>query len=162
MYQMIKTALAALLLCLTLNSYAQYQKTFSTPNKGCLLNYVDDCSGVDWTLNPWATQPPAAFGRDDLDYFQTTAAGVLECIDLDEEVCWESPLLNTVLAPTVSFSVDLSWAGFDTDVAGNPCTEASLDYIKVEYSVNGGSAAVNVLFAGPGGRPIGAVETGKK
>ncbi len=117
---------------------AQYLETFSTPNKGYLLNQVDDFSSVNWSLSAWANQPPATTGRDAEDYFQTTAAGVLESIDLDQEVCWESPLINTAAAPTVTLAVDLSWAGFDTDFNGNPCTEASLDYIKVQYSVNGG------------------------
>ncbi len=137
---MLKTILPALLLCLAASSQAQYLETFSTPDKGYLLNFVDDFTGVDWTLGPWDNQPPANFGRDDMDYFQTTAAGVLEAIDTDQRVCWESPLLNTILAPgMISFSVDLSWDGFDPDLAGNPCTDASFDYILVQYSVNGGA-----------------------
>lgn len=141
---MLKTILPALLLCLAISSQAQYLETFSTPEKGYLLNFVDDFTGVNWTLSPWDNQPPAPFGRDDADYFQTTAAGVLEAIDTDQRVCWESPLLNTVPAPgMVSFSVDLSWDGFDPDLAGNPCTDASFDYILVQYSVNG-DAYVNV------------------
>ncbi|MBK8968991.1 MAG: T9SS type A sorting domain-containing protein [Lewinellaceae bacterium] len=137
---MLKTILPALLLCLAASSQAQYLETFSTPDKGYLLNFVDDFTGINWMLGPWDNQPPAAFGRDDADYFQTTAAGVLEAIDTDQRVCWESPLLNTVMAPgMVSFSVDLSWAGFDPDLAGNPCMDASFDYILVQYSVNGGA-----------------------
>lgn len=136
---MHKNLTTVLLLCLPLLLPAQYLETFSTPNKGYLLNQLNDFSGINWTLTPWANQPPAAFGRDIDDYFQTTAAGVLETIDTDQEVCWESPLINTAAAPTVSLAVDLGWEGFDTDISGNPCTEASLDYIKVQYSVNGGA-----------------------
>ncbi|MCB9317322.1 MAG: T9SS type A sorting domain-containing protein [Lewinellaceae bacterium] len=141
---MLKTILPALLLCLAASGQAQYLETFSTPDKGYLVDFVDDFTGVNWTLSTWDNQPPAAFGRDASDYFQTTAAGVLEAIDTDQGVCWESPLLNTVLASgMISFSVDLSWAEFDTDLAGNPCTDGSFDYILVQYSVDG-AAYVNV------------------
>lgn len=136
---MLKPFTVACFLCLAFAAPAQYLETFSIPNKGYLLNQADDFNGVNWSLSAWANQPPATTGRDAEDYFQTTAAGVLESIDLDQEVCWESPLINTAAAPAVSLAVGLSWAGFDTDFTGNPCTEASLDYIKVQYSVNGGA-----------------------
>lgn len=145
---MLKTILSALLLGLATFCQAQYQETFSTPNKGYLISQLNDFSGVDWTLSPWALQPPAAFGRDISDYFQTTAAGVLECIDLDQEVYWESPLLNTITVPSVSFSVDLTWADFDPDISGNPCLVTSLDYIKVQYSVDGGPYTTAPNIAG--------------
>ena len=131
-----------LFLCLSATAQAQYLETFSTPNKGYLLNNVNDFTGVDWTLSSWALQPPAEFGRDVDDYFQTTVAGVLESIDIDNEVCWESPLINISAAGTVSFSAGLVWNGFDEDQTGNPCVTASdlatVDYIKVQYSVDGG------------------------
>ncbi|MBL7776416.1 MAG: SprB repeat-containing protein, partial [Saprospiraceae bacterium] len=136
----MKTILPALALCLASTCLsAQYLETFSTPNKGYLLNQNDDFTGVNWTLSAWANQPPALFGRDSSDYFQTTATGQLECIDLDQAVCWESPLLNTSAAGLVTLSVELSWEGFDTDQLGNPCNDAGLDYINVQYSVNGGA-----------------------
>lgn len=116
---------------------AQYLETFSTPNKGYLTGNTNDFSGVGWTLSPWDNG-----NRDANDYFQTTASGVLESIDLDEEVCWESPLINISAAGTVSFGVGLSWVGFDPDVVANTCIlfpgAAVLDYIRVMYSVNGG------------------------
>ncbi len=128
---------------------AQYLETFSTPNKGYMINFVDDLSGVNWTLSPWAPDNAApnfqSAGRDAGDYFQTTAAGRLESLDLDHEVFWESPLINISAAGTVSFSVDLTWTGFDTDNTLNNCisgphgTNASLDVIKVFYSINGGA-----------------------
>jgi hypothetical protein len=123
---------------------AQYSETFSTPNKGYQINCVNDITGINWFLTPWdptgtcQTSPPDPTTdlRDPTDYFNTTAAGVLESIDTDQEVCWESPLLNISSAGTVSFAVDLAWNGFDVDAAGNPCIA---DYIKVMYSVNGGA-----------------------
>lgn len=119
-----------------LSAQAQYLETFSTPSKGYLINLVDDFTGVNWTLSPWAT---AGGLRDTADYFQTTAPGVLEGIDFDEPITWESPLLDTSAANPVSLSVALTWAGFDTDTMLDPCSDTSLDYIKVQYSVNGGS-----------------------
>ncbi|MDO8970560.1 MAG: SprB repeat-containing protein, partial [Saprospiraceae bacterium] len=124
-------------LCLALIAQAQYSETFSTPNKGYKLSCADDFTTVNWSLTAWdagGTCQPADL-RDPSDYFNTTAGGVLESIDLDQEVCWESPLINTTAAPTVSVKVDLTWVGFDTDIAANNC---SGDYIKVLYSVNGG------------------------
>lgn len=64
-------------------SIAQYNETFSTPNKGRMLNFIDDFTGVNWTISPWSA---AGGERDAADYFNTTAAGRLECIDLDEQV----------------------------------------------------------------------------
>ncbi len=129
---------------LPLTATAQYLEQFSTPNKGYLLNCVNDLTGVNWTLTPWdptgtcqiMPPNPTTDLRDPLDYFNTTAAGVLEAVDLDQEVCWESPLMNISTAGTVSFSVALTWAGFDTDIAAGTCAG---DYIKVMYSVNSGA-----------------------
>lgn len=94
------------------------------------MNCVNDITAVNWTLTPWDAGGTCQVSdlRDPSDYFQTTAAGKLECIDLDQEVCWQSPLINISAAGTVSISVDLSWIGFDTDIAANNC---SGDYIKV-------------------------------
>ncbi len=127
----------AALLCLPLTSNAQYSETFSTPDKGYNINCANDFTGVNWSLTAWSpagTCQPAD-NRDATDYFHTVA-GVLESIDLDQEVCWESPLLNISAAGTVSLSVGLTWVGFDSDVAANSCLT---DYIRVMYSVNGGA-----------------------
>ncbi len=126
---------------------AQYLETFSTPGKGYLLNNASDFSGVTWTLSGWSADNTSGSlpGRDVSDYFSTNASGKLEAVDLDHEVFWESPLLNISTAGVVSFSLDLAWAGFDNDIAGNPCvsgdygTNATLDVVKVMYSVNGGA-----------------------
>ncbi|HRV87572.1 MAG TPA: HYR domain-containing protein, partial [Saprospiraceae bacterium] len=127
--------------------FGQYLETFSTPNKGYLINFVDDLTGVNWTMSSWSPDNTTSgfSGRDATDYFQTTAAGVLESIDLDQEVYWESPLIDISSAGTVSLSVGLVWNGFDNDVVANSCisgpygTNATLDVIKVQYSINGGA-----------------------
>ncbi len=132
------------LLSFTYVGSAQYQETFSTPNKGYLLNCVNDLTTVNWTLTPWdptgtcqiSPPNPTTDLRDPNDYFQTTATGVMESVDLDQEVCWESPLMNISAAGVVSLAVDLVWNGFDSDVAANSCLA---DYIRVFYSVSGGA-----------------------
>lgn len=135
------------LLLLPAVSNAQYLETFPTPNKGYLTGFVNDFTGIGWTLSAWADQPPAEFGRDTEDYFRTNN-GVLESIDLDQEVCWESPLMNIGSAGTVALSVDLSWVGFDVDIAAGSCAG---DYIKVLYSVSGGAYTMvpNVVGGNP-------------
>jgi len=124
--------LVFLVVCTAVDVNAQYLEPFSTPDKGYKINFIDDFTGMNWSLSAW-DQPSG--NRDVSDYFNTTAAGVLECIDLDQEVYWESPLLNISAAGTVTISVGLTWAGFDTDIAANNC---SGDYIRVQYSINGG------------------------
>jgi len=116
---------------------SQYNETFSTASKGYLINCVNDFSGVNWTLSPWDLNGNCQgnSNREPNDYFNTTAAGVLASVDLDQEVCWESPLMNISAAGTVTLSVGLTWANFDTDIAANNC---SRDYIRVLYSINGG------------------------
>ncbi|MFN0214305.1 MAG: SprB repeat-containing protein, partial [Saprospiraceae bacterium] len=155
---MTRTILILPILCLAFMAQAQYIETFSTANKGYKINLLDDFTGVNWTLSPWST---GAGERDATDYFNTTAGGVLESIDLDQEVCWESPLINTAAANPVSLEMDLTWVGFDVDAAAGNCEG---DYIKVLYSVNGGPytmipnvvggnacATVAYLFSGPPG-----------
>ncbi|MFN8346831.1 MAG: Ig-like domain-containing protein [Spirosomataceae bacterium] len=152
-----------------MSAKAQYSETFSTPNKGYKINCANDFTAVNWSLTSWdptgtcKISPPDATTdiRDPNDYFNTTAAGVLECVDLDQEVCWDSPLINISAAGTVSFSVDLSWVGFDVDVMAGGCLG---DYIKVMYSVDGGAytmvpnvvggnscGTIAYLFSGPAG-----------
>ena len=130
-------------------SHAQYNETFSTPNKGRQINFIDDFTGMNWTISPWAT---AGGLRDAGDYFNTTAAGRLESIDLDEQIFWQSPVLNIAGAGTVTLSADLTWAQFDSDVAAN---DLSTDWIKVMYKLNGGNyqLAPNVH----GGNPLATV-----
>ncbi len=126
----------AALMVVSFSAQAQYLETFSTPDKGYKINCMNDLTGVNWTLTPWdptgtcRNDPPDAVTdlRDPLDYFNTTAAGVLASSDLDQEVCWESPLINTTAAPTVSLKMNLTWASFDSDNTMNNC---ETDYIKV-------------------------------
>ena len=149
--QLLTRIIASAFLVITVNTSvnAQYTETFSTPNKGYLLNLVDDFGGLNWSLSPWAT---AGGERDIGDYFQTTAGGVLESIDLDQQVYWESPLLNISAAGTVSLSVALSWVGFDVDAAGNNCIG---DFIRVEYSING--SAYTIVPNQVGGNPCATI-----
>jgi len=137
--RLIPTLLAfACLFWMPLTTNAQYLEQFLTPNKGYQINCVNDLTGVNWSLTPWdagGTCQPADL-RDAADYFNTTAAGVLESSDLDQEVCWESPLINISAAGTVSLAVDLVWNNFDIDGTLNNCIN---DQIKVMYSINGGS-----------------------
>jgi len=126
---------------------AQYSEPFSTANKGYKLSCANDFTGMNWTLSAWDAGGTCqvADPRDPTDYFNTTAAGKLECIDLDQEVYWESPLINTTAANPVSIKMDLTWVGFDTDVMANNCLT---DYIRVEYSVNGGAYVMIPNVAG--------------
>jgi len=153
---MIRNILLLPILCLAIAAQAQYSEPFSTPNKGYKINCVNDLTTVNWSLTPWdptgtcKNNPPDPTTdlRDPSDYFNTTAGGVLESIDLDQEVCWESPLINTTAANPVSIEMDLNWVGFDVDAAGNNCIG---DYIKVLYSVNGGAYTMipNVVGGNP-------------
>ena len=135
---MIRNILLLPLLCLVIAAQAQYSEPFSVANKGYKVSCVNDFTTLNWSITAWDAGGTCQPGdlRDPNDYFNTTAAGVLEAIDLDQEVCWESPLMNTTAANPVSIKMDLSWVGFDTDIAANNC---SGDYIKVLYSVNGGA-----------------------
>ena len=150
---MMRNLLFMPLLCLAFVAQAQYAETFSVASKGYKLSCLDDLIAVNWSLSAWSSPTcAAADNRDASDYFNTTAGGVLESIDLDQEVCWESPLINTVAAATVSIKMDLTWATFDIDPVAGLCEG---DYIKVFYSVNGGAYTMipNVV----GGNPCGTV-----
>ena len=91
---MVRFLLAFSLLLSVFQAQAQYSETFSTPNKGYQLSCANDVAGVNWTLTPWDASGTCQVAdlRDPTDYFQTTAGGVLESIDIDQEVCWVSPL----------------------------------------------------------------------
>ncbi len=115
------------------NTYSQYLETFSVPDKGILSGSCSDntptsCashdfSGVDWQINGDLS---LLFSND---YVKTTPSGVLEFNDIDEEICWESPVLDiSAVAGAVSISVDLTWTGHD-----------STEFIDVEYSIDEGA-----------------------
>ncbi|MCE7926488.1 MAG: hypothetical protein DYG98_25865 [Haliscomenobacteraceae bacterium CHB4] len=115
-----------------------YSETFSIDGKGILDNST--CSGangttctnnnfvgVNWSIYGLSTLS----GVDVNDYFKTTG-GKLEHKDIDQDVCWESPLIDINPPGTgVAFSVDLAWNDFDR--------EPGQDYIDVEYSLDGGA-----------------------
>ena len=124
-----------ILLLAFLPSYAfsQYLETFPLAEKGilvggptnttgCPTNDPSSClsidfNGVDWMIN-------GNFSLLDIDdYAKTTTAGVFEFGgDIDEEVCWESPLLDISSTASVTYTVDLTWSGQDNS-----------DYMDVEY-----------------------------
>ena len=118
-------------------SYGQYIETFSIPDKGILLGPCSggtsascvstDFTGVDWNINGNFTGFDATFGAE--DYIKTIAEVLEFGGDIDEELCWESPVLDISAAGgTVSASVDIVWTGHD-----------ALDYVDVEYQVDSGS-----------------------
>ncbi len=137
------------LLLLGTKSYAQYAETFDVPNKGilagpCANNNPTSCTsndfaGVNWTLEGNLS----VFANT--DYFKTTG-GKLEALDIDEEICWLSPVLN--MTGTASFSLDLTWLQFDDyDMSA----VGSKDYIDVSYRLDGGSWVTlpNLIGGGP-------------
>ncbi|MFN0175594.1 MAG: beta strand repeat-containing protein, partial [Saprospiraceae bacterium] len=117
-----------------------YNEQFNIANRGYLANWVDDFAGVDWTMSSWAKEPPAPFGRDMVDFFRTSG-GVLVGEDFDQDICWESPVID--LNGGTQFSVDLAWTGFDNQ---------SDEYINVKYSIDGGGYVTipNVVGGGAG------------
>ena len=115
---------------------AQYTENFELPvtnDKGVLAGTcsgsdgttctINDFGGVNWSINGNLSMI-AAGGED----FAKTIGGVMTFEDVDEEVCWESPILDiSAVAGTFSISADVGWVGFD-----------DADYIDVEYQVDGG------------------------
>ena len=142
---------------------AQYKEEFSTAGRGYLTNFVDNFSGVNWTLSsPWVQNPDppgGIFGRDITDYFQTSG-GVLSGIDFDQNLCWTSPVI-TVPMSGVTFSLNLAWTDFNRDAAGPPATAS--DYIDVEFSTDGGSnwtRIPNTVGGGVSGHTISYINSG--
>lgn len=145
---MIKKLCLLPLLCFVVAAQAQYSETFSTPDQGYLVNLVDDFSQVTWTLSSWDLQPPAEFGRDASDYFATTAAGLLEAIDLDQEVCWMSPGLFVLSDGNIAYTADIAWEGFDSGQT-NPS-----EHINVEYQINSSAWVRHPNVLGVDGDPL--------
>ncbi len=149
---MIRILLLLPLLFLAVASNAQYHETFDTPFQGYLLDNENDFSQVNWSLSTWELQPPAEFGRDISDYFMTVPDGHLECIDLDQEVCWLSPDLSVLSSGTVQYTAQLGWMGLD---AGQTIP---LEYINVEYQINGGNWVRHPNIIGADGDPAYTVK----
>lgn len=150
------------LTCFRQSALGQYMETFDTDDKGIILGQCTtdndptsctshDFSGVEWTVSGLFTccSEPNGFGA--ANDFKTNG-GVLTTTtgDLDIEVCWVSPLLDISSAGTVSFTVDVSYTGFDGS-----------DYMDVEYSINGGGfVVVQPNLVGSGGHTIQGPATG--
>lgn len=115
-------------------THAQYFENFSTPDQGILagpcgsndpascVNY--DFSGVDWTITGDLSGLDSDNGGEN---FKTTGGVLTTLGDIDEEICWVSPLLD-ISSGVQNFSVAVSYTGFD-----------NTDYLDVEYSVDGGA-----------------------
>ncbi len=144
--------------------YAQYSETFTGQNgKGlvdaicpagttninncgsaCTANAMDNTStcttvppsfsGVNWSivLGPASTffTDASGFGFEfgSPDDFGVVSERI-QVDDPDQELCWLSPVLNIASAGAVSISVDVSQAG----------GLESADYVRGEYSLNGGA-----------------------
>ena len=135
----IKTLVFGIILFANAGNYcsAQYSETFPIPEKGILLGpcpggtsascALTDFNGVNWDINGNFVGFDATFGSED---YLKTIAGVLEFGgDIDEELCWESPVLDiSAVVGAVSASVAIVWTGHD-----------AADYVDVEYQLDGGS-----------------------
>jgi len=133
-----------LLLFLTFNNtYAQYLENFNIADRGIIQGLCpDDCSktktnysGVDWTISGVFSDFYSG------DFVKTVAGDKLEFEDTDGEVFWESPTLDISDVPgTVSIIADVEWVNHDGP-----------DYMKLEYSVDGGAwVIVSRQFGGNG------------
>lgn len=139
--------LLGFLLMLIPMANAQYSETFDTDDKGilggpCTTNdpttcALNDFSGVDWTITGDLSGMDAT-GPDDF----RTSGGVMTSLngDIDEEVCWVSPLLDISTAGAVSFTLDASISGHD-----------GTDYLDVEYDIDGAGTWTQVANQAGGG-----------
>jgi hypothetical protein len=137
--KILKPILSIFLLLTVSNLFGQYLETFTTPEKGILVGGTTTTSGcptndpttcgsfdfigVDWTIN-------GDLSLVDINDYVKTLGGHFEFHgDVDEEVCWESPVLDISSAGgVVSLSVDAVWNGHD-----------AADYMDVEYRMDGGA-----------------------
>ncbi len=107
--------------------FMPYCETFDLPGKGlegpCPEGCeVEDFDGVDWTIT--SDGIPSLFSST--DYF-ITMNGVLEAQDVNEELCWVSPMIDISSSPVAEFSVDITEIG---DIESN-------DYVDVILIVDG-------------------------
>ena len=159
------TVILALFILFNQSSFCQYIETFSTPNKGVLAGPCgataascssNDFTGVNWSINGNLS------GFDNDDIMATNASGVLFVGgDIDEEMCFESPLINiSAVVGGADISVDLGWIHHD-----------NAEYIDVEYMLNGngtwiqipnqfGGGSHTVDFPGSGNTGSGTVTQG--
>lgn len=133
------------LLFLAIVAQAKYDETFSTPDKGQLVNHIDDFTGLSWALSSW--DYPV---RLSADYFQTTASGVLECNHLGQDVLWTSPDLTVSATGNITLTADFAWEEFDAE----PIQQFDKhDYIFVAYQINHGNYIKHPNVAGSDGDP---------
>ena len=111
----------------------QYLEDFGISERGILIGpcpggISTSCvsfnfMGVNWDVNGDLS------GIDGTeDFAKSNAVNRFEFHgDIDEEVCWESPILDVSTVGSSSFSVDLTWTSHDNS-----------DYIDVEYQLDGG------------------------
>jgi hypothetical protein len=104
----------------------QYTETFSVANKGilnpgCTGPIISNCSNVDFGGVLWTIGGNLS-GIDTEGFL--TVGGVMSGSDVDEEVCWISPVLT--LSSAANISVALTWAQYDFD-----------DFINLEWEING-------------------------
>lgn len=109
----------------------QYLEPFSSVNKGILQGPCGatamTCANFDFDDVNWFVNGDLS-GIDSGDFVSTDGSD-LSFEDVDEETCWESPILDiSAVAGTFSLSVDVTYTGFDSE-----------DYIDVEYQIDGGA-----------------------
>ncbi len=129
------------------NGFGQYLETFSIQDRGvtgCPGStggcHLSDYTGVDWTVNGNFA------GFDSDDFIETNSSGVLFFSgDIDEELCFESPILNIApLAGDFSISADIVWNHHD-----------NAEYVDVEYNIDGaGWVTVANQFGGKVGHTV--------
>jgi len=132
----IRLSFLLLLIIPSSNTFGQYLEEFPIPEKGILLGPCPggtsascasiDFIGVNWLINGNFTGFDAVSGAE--DYLKTISGAFEFGGDVDEELCWESPMLDIDIGSNVSFSLDLVWNSQD-----------GADYIDVEYQIDGGA-----------------------
>lgn len=105
--------------------FSQYNETFSVASRGIIAGpcgaLPNTCAnfnfaGVNWTIS-------GNLAGMDAEGF-LTVGGVMSGSDVDDEVCWVSPVLS--LSGPSNISVDLTWTNYDFD-----------DFIDLEWEING-------------------------
>jgi len=130
---MKKLLLVATIICFSAsNLQAQYIETFDTDGIGvvgpCTGSDISTCASNNLGSVQWKLQ--GDFSGVDSEPV-TVTGGELKFEDVDEEVCWRSPLLDISGSGPVDFEIPFLAIGYDTD-----------DYINVSYIVDGGSEVV--------------------
>lgn len=136
-------------------SFGQYSETFDIDDKGiitapCTTNDPTSCALFDFTGVNWTIEGNLS-GLDNLasleDDFKTSGGVFTSSGDIDEEICWVSPVLDISMAGSnVDFNLDVTYTGLDG---------TSTDYVDVQYNINGGSwTTAQPNLVGTGGRTI--------